>query len=237
MSEPDDPAENVLQRWSRRKRAAQTGARAGSEPVEPATAEAPPPRAAPPDQSDLPAFDPATLPSLESITAVSDIRAFLAAGVPEELTRAALRRAWAMDPAIRDFIGIAENQWDFTRPNEVPGFGSLRVTPELRRMVAQLVGDAPAKNLSRPDPSLERSDQPADKPSELPPAPARQAGTASANAVEHAPCEQEPAPEAASNAFALTAQADIDAAVQEHSGEMAAADGSAPRRHGGAVPR
>ena len=46
------------------------------------------------------------------------------------------------DPAIRDFIGLAENQWDFTQPDGVPGFGSLELTPELRRMVAGLVGDA-----------------------------------------------------------------------------------------------
>ena len=37
-----------------------------------------------------------------SITAATDIRAFLAPGVPAELTRAALRRAWTADPAIRD---------------------------------------------------------------------------------------------------------------------------------------
>ena len=70
---------------------------------------------------------------------------FFAPGVPAELTRAALRRAWVTDPAIRDFIGIAENQWDFTKPDGVPGFGSLELTPELRRMVAQLVGDAPER--------------------------------------------------------------------------------------------
>jgi TorA maturation chaperone TorD len=30
------------------------------------------------------------------------------------------------DPAIRDFIGIAENQWDFNDPTAMPGFGPLR---------------------------------------------------------------------------------------------------------------
>ena len=44
-------------------------------------------------------FDPATLPPIESITAASDIRAFLQTGVPAELTRAALRRVWTTDPA------------------------------------------------------------------------------------------------------------------------------------------
>src|SRR5207248_8647605 len=61
-----------------------------------------------------PAVDPAVLPPVETIAADSDITAFLAPGVPAELTRAALRRAWASDPAIRDFIGLSENAWDFT---------------------------------------------------------------------------------------------------------------------------
>jgi Protein of unknown function (DUF3306) len=45
-------------------------------------------------ESAEPAFDVTKLPPIESITADSDIRAFLAPGVPPELTRAALRRAW-----------------------------------------------------------------------------------------------------------------------------------------------
>jgi len=65
------------------------------------------------------------LPSIDVIDADTDIIAFLQSGVPAELTRAALRRAWTSDPAIRDFIGIAENQWDFNDPNGIPGFGPL----------------------------------------------------------------------------------------------------------------
>jgi hypothetical protein len=70
-------------------------------------------------------FDPTSLPSIEAITADTDVVAFLQANVPKELTRAALRRAWATDPAIRDFIGVAENQWDFNDPDGIPGFGPL----------------------------------------------------------------------------------------------------------------
>src|SRR5262249_15611086 len=72
-----------------------------------------------------PAFDPTTLPSLDSIDATTDIRAFLARGVPAALGREALRRAWLADPAVRDFVGPAENAWDFTAPGGVPGFGPL----------------------------------------------------------------------------------------------------------------
>jgi hypothetical protein len=49
------------------------------------------------------------LPPIESIGAGSDIRGFLAAGVPVELTRAALRRAWVTDPAIHDFVDQTES--------------------------------------------------------------------------------------------------------------------------------
>ena len=71
------------------------------------------------------AFDPASLPPVESISGSTDIRSFLLPGVPAALTQAALRRAWTTDPAIRDFIGIADNQLDFTDPTGIPGFGPL----------------------------------------------------------------------------------------------------------------
>jgi hypothetical protein len=88
-------------------------------------------------EADAP-FDPASLPSIESIVADTDIVAFLRAGVPAELTRAALRRAWASDPAIREFIGIAENQWDFNDPNAIPGFGPLIPTESGVDVLAQI---------------------------------------------------------------------------------------------------
>ena len=71
------------------------------------------------------AFDLSSLPSIDAITAATDVRGFLQRRVPLELTRAALRQAWASDPSIRDFIGIAENQWDFNDPNAIFGFGPL----------------------------------------------------------------------------------------------------------------
>lgn len=88
-----------------------------------------------------PAFDLASLPSIDSITAATDVRAFLQHGVPAELTRAALRRAWSADPAIRDFIGIAENQYDFATGSDLPGFGDLDLSAdEIRRIVADVFG-------------------------------------------------------------------------------------------------
>jgi hypothetical protein len=85
-------------------------------------------------------FDPKTLPSIESIGAGSDIRAFLQRGVPAVLTRAALRRAWSADPAIRDFIGLSENAWDFNAPDSIPGFGSIDPNV-LPRFVSQLLAE------------------------------------------------------------------------------------------------
>src|ERR1700721_1309463 len=121
--------ENPLSRWARLKQAAKAqeeieAASAGSEAM--AVPEAP--------------FDPASLPSVESIVGDTDIIAFLRKGVPSELTRAALRQAWANDPAIRDFIGIAENQWDFNDPNAIPGFGPLQATDRVPALLAQALG-------------------------------------------------------------------------------------------------
>ena len=77
---------------------------------------------------------------LKQIAADTDIGAFLQSGVPAELTRAALRRAWASDPAIRDFIGIAENQWDFNDPDAIPGFGPLPAADSAPAVLTQVLG-------------------------------------------------------------------------------------------------
>src|SRR6202023_710439 len=129
MKGPD----RFIQRWARLKRASDSaGEKAASSSVE--TAAAPPQAEGAPDRP----FAPASLPSLEQIVADTDIGAFLQSGVPAELTRAALRRAWVSDPVIRDFIGIAENQWDFNDPNGIPGFGPLRPTESVPAVLTQV---------------------------------------------------------------------------------------------------
>jgi hypothetical protein len=129
--------EDFLKRWSRRKRDVAKAVPAPPVPASDVPAKAPAPAA---DKAET-QFDPASLPPLESITALSDVTAFLREGVPAELTRAALRRVWTADPAIRDFVGLAENAWDFTDPNAMPGFGPLEATEEVRRMIARVVGE------------------------------------------------------------------------------------------------
>jgi hypothetical protein len=160
MSEP----ENFIARWSRRKTAAQD---AEAKPaVAPAAAptraddgggdrkenDAAPALGSVPEPSAA-AFDPAKLPPIESITAETDIRAFLAPGVPAHLTRAALRRAWASDPNIRDFVGLSENSWDFNAPNAIAGFGPLEMTDALRQEVARMLGRGVAGEAPNPVPA------------------------------------------------------------------------------------
>jgi hypothetical protein len=141
--------ENFFSRWSRRKRADSQPAQQSAATVatdEPASGAATVPQqpAANANDGALPLpelpFDISKLPPIESITAGTDIRGFLAPGVPAELARAALRRAWTADPAIRDFVGLAENSWDFNSPDGIAGFGPLEMTEELRRRIAEMVG-------------------------------------------------------------------------------------------------
>jgi hypothetical protein len=168
MSEP----ENFLTRWSRRKRV--TG-----EPAEPApaveTAPAKPAEAGEPDltaairrtpeaaDASRPDIDPATLPSLDSIGAQSDISAFLRPGVPGDLRLAALRRAWSADPAIRDFKGLADYDWDFTAPDSMRGFGELDPGTDVKKMLAQMFSEMP-----RPDAPPSELPKAAEQPT-LPP--------------------------------------------------------------------
>jgi hypothetical protein len=141
--------DNVIARWSRLKREAENEKRRAQSPSrelgQPGEARDAQASAGPGDvpAAAEPAFDPATLPPIDSIVAGSDIRAFLQKNVPAELTKAALRRAWTTDPAIRDFIGIAENQWDFTDPTSIPGFGPLEPGGDVQGMLAQAMGKLP----------------------------------------------------------------------------------------------
>jgi len=156
--------EDFLKRWSRRKREADVAKSVPPEKETGETGATAPETAAAGKGTDAPdaEFDITTLPPIESINAVSDITAFLRAGVPVELTRAALRRVWTTDPAIRNFVGLAENAWDFTDPNAMPGFGPLESTEEVRRMIAQVVDQigeaARAKADEEREPAAEVSD-------------------------------------------------------------------------------
>jgi hypothetical protein len=218
--------EGFLKRWSRRKRegeqdtSAETpAAAAANAPTAPAACNETDAasNALPAEEQPHSAVDLASLPPLESITAGSDIRAFLAPGIPAHLTRAALRRAWVADPAIRDFVGLAENAWDFNAPDAIPGFGSVLPAQEAQRLLAEVM---------RND---DRVSSPADE-------------SESTQKPDVSACDQKPsapAVEEASVADApdhrLAKQQDADAAVQK---EEAADDRPvrSARHHGGALP-
>jgi len=152
MSEPD----NFLARWSRRKAEQQSEPKRGDAPAEaaPKAAAAQEAETAPAERAlpaKAPASDPASLPAIDSITAATDIRGFLQPGVPPELRNAALRRAWSVDPTIRDFRGLQENDWNFNDPNGIPGFGPLSSEVDVSKMASALFGDAPREERSGTD--------------------------------------------------------------------------------------
>src|ERR1700730_10604918 len=252
--------ETFMARWSRRKRAsAQEGESAEpSAPADDAAAQAQQAVAAPqaveaPQAGEhplagaaadaLPSDAPAShedarpvpqLPSIESIVAESDVRAFLAPGVPPELTRAALRRAWSADPKIRDFIGLSENSWDFNDPDAMPGFGPLELTEEIRQEIARMIGRSLGEDgPDAPGPALPDVVEPGPEP---PPAQAKSAMLAS-------PAGAAPRPPSR-NARGQDARGH-DAPVQVNADDVAG--GSAPDgdrservlkpRHGRALPQ
>jgi hypothetical protein len=132
MSDP----KGILERWARLKSASRAQHRdEGGRGRDVATASSP---------KTEPAFDPATLPPVETINAATELRAFLGEGVPAELTLAALRRGWSVDPAIRDFVGLSENAWDFNDPTAMSGFGTLK-TEEIRKLATQILEQVEAR--------------------------------------------------------------------------------------------
>ena len=145
-----------------------------------------------------------------SLGAGSDVRAFLAPGVPADLARAALRRAWSVDPVIRDFIGLSENAWDFNAPGGVPGFGTV-TAEEVRRLLAHAIGEPEATDPLRP-PAADGASQEQTEQDRLP-------------AAEGAE-PNEPTPYDRVD----------DVAAQQKSGEREHDPISPRRRHGSALP-
>ena len=158
--------ENFVSRWARLKRSAdiqrRTEPTGDSLPRPPAKVSAGSAEAAigqpKIDAAADAAFDPASLPSIETISVNTDIRGFLQSRVPAELTRAALRQVWTSDPAIRDFVGVAENQWDFNDPNAMPGFSALLESDNVPDLLAQALGqhDRSAGMIPEVPPSAEQ---------------------------------------------------------------------------------
>jgi hypothetical protein len=217
MNDPD----NFLSRWSRRKqeageRSERKEEAADKPPAEPVAENEPVRAASAPASTPIPKFDVESLPSIESISAESDITAFMRAGVPEALKRAALRRVWSSDPAIRDFVGLNENFWDAAGPDGILGFGDLDPDLDVQRMVSDLFGETPHQET----PTQSDTDRMADSPA-LPVQ--NRAEATEVPQVSPTPPEDVP-------------QRDENAAAQTKPRE-AAPEKKISRRHGGAMPQ
>jgi hypothetical protein len=240
-NEHDKPDESFLSRWSRRKQEAR------GEEAQPRAAAAPA-RAATPT---TPACEPAKvdiekLPRIEDLDAGSDFTVFLQEGVPEHLKRLALRRAWALDPAIRDFIEVAENQYDWNAPGGVPGFGALEAGTDVEALVQRATGVSPEPTAVAADsgvPSPERiSVSQADAASSEDVASQHATGSADA-AIPAGPCPPGIPPPMGEAASDVGNVAPDNATIPARQGPADAgheagdnAQSGARRRHGGALP-
>jgi hypothetical protein len=139
-----------------------------------------------------PEFDLSSLPSLDELTSETDITAFLRKGVPEHLRNAALRKSWALDPAIRNYVNPAlDYAYDWNTPGGVPGSSELGAGIDVARMVSQIMGtgETPAEPatsaVALPAEVAKASESPGEPTPDLPEQPLRLS-------VQSAPLEQNP---------------------------------------------
>lgn len=152
-----DSEKNFLSRWSQRKHEAKLP-NADNVPVKPAEeAEALP---APSNESDVEEqFDLSSLPKLEDVTETTDITGFLRKGVPESLRNAALRKSWALDPAIRNYVNPAlDYAYDWNTPGGVPGNSEIAAGTDIAKMVLQIMGSDSAAPGAQESNTLSHSD-------------------------------------------------------------------------------
>jgi Protein of unknown function (DUF3306) len=152
-----DAEDGFLARWSRRKRRPENPPITESPEVDEQISEQPTQHSESVEAADT-RREPEPLPRIEDLTAESDLSAFLRAGVPPELQKAALRRAWSLDPAIRDYCGPADYALDFNDPDSLPGFASKEMVELAKKLLSELaeaeqvqMGDAPSSSPPRPD--------------------------------------------------------------------------------------
>jgi hypothetical protein len=191
---------------------------------------------APSGRPDEELIDLATLPKLEDLTPASDFSVFLRKGVPEELKRLALRKLWTLDPAIRDFVEVAENQYNWNDPHGVPGFGPLDESTDIEKLLAQATGQTPPSPEPAPEPAPARV---AEQPSR----------TDAARPSDEPESRADPDRSEQSSDDTIQAAAKLDAPVpaddenlQDRDQEPREQTGQTPvldpprRRHGGALP-
>jgi hypothetical protein len=224
-------SDGFLSRWSRRKQEVREAERPQrTEPPQPPEREQPS-EAAPSDQNlaatasgELSPEEIAKLPAPDELTAEMDLSLFLRKGVPEALRKAALRRMWALDPKIRDYVSEArEYAYDWNTPGGVPGSGVLPPSDEIARMAARIVSGAdPAEHTTAAIPSQDRDH--ASSPAHSETLATSERDVPSGNVAVTAPA-----------APAETRQAS-EAAAQPSPAQEAASIAPPTRRHGGAMP-
>ena len=215
-----DDDKSFLSRWSQRKHEAKQPER--DEPV--VEADVPPVA----ESAAEPEFDLSSLPKLEDLTETTDITAFLRKGVPESLRNAALRKSWALDPAIRNYVNPAlDYAYDWNTPGGVPGSSEIGPGMDVARLVSQIMGGGE---------SVGECVAPTAEPSNAPP-------SASAQLLGDS-AMQKPEPDLPVEAVRLgnetisTAQKATNPAEGEHieAQQTGAATQQAVRRHGTAKP-
>ncbi|BCH15341.1 DUF3306 domain-containing protein [Mesorhizobium sp. L-2-11] len=226
--------DNVFARWSRLKQAARYSSTAGPQKGQPA----PEADAVPADIGEqlAPAIaepegaQPAEpLPRIGDLTAQSDLSAFLRKGVPKMLKRAALRKMWSLDPAIRDYIGPSEYAWDFNKPGSMAGFGPLKASSE--PVVDFLSSGGNPVDPARAAAALEAPEK----------APAASAVTADEDANAAPDGSSATTPDSSIEpANAQSPSTDVAGTATDRDEGAGAAESSpidSQRRHGGAMPR
>jgi len=248
MSGPED--EKFLARWSRRKRAARAPDPGSAEMAappspcpSPAQAREREPygageRSEPGEGGAAPSTHEAgehlpelKLPDIATLTAGSDIRAFMQPGVPQALRRAALSRVWSLDPAIRDFREMADYDWDFNVAGGAPGYGPLEASAEqIEHWVSRILPPQATEPPDSPPAAAASPARPAVPPS-LPHSPADEAP-----ALPAGPAEDAPLPGVAVRPSAPPALPDSPPGDGAGPVPGDRADAPRARRHGSAVP-
>ncbi|HXF55270.1 MAG TPA: DUF3306 domain-containing protein [Hyphomicrobiaceae bacterium] len=239
MSTDDEP---FLARWSRlkRRREPQPGEESG-----PGTAAQPDTdKSAEGARKDLaerergqtgqsePPLDLSKLPKIEELTADSDFAQFMDPRVPSSLRQAALRRAWTLDPRIRDFVEMSDWNYDWNVPGGAPCYGPMPTGTKVGELLAQ-VFQTSSKNVVQEASKTPDYDKLSHSGPDTTGAPSQIAGE---EAAAMAPAETEAAREKPLGASRV---AEAHSTSVERENEAPSRMGYGPprrRRHGGALP-
>jgi hypothetical protein len=209
--------DGFLSRWSRRKAAARVA------PPAEAEAEAPPVEAPPPPEPEMTAEEIAALPPIETADA-EGLKAYLRTGVPTALKTLAMRRMWAANPLIRDYVDPAlDYAFDWNTPGLAP-WSPLGAGDDAQALAERIL-KGPARQVEATDPGS-----------------APEAGAPTIDAREDGAEAASEGPAAPPDAALVESRAEsADRTVQAHGSQPESppapfVDRPTRRRHGGAVP-